>query len=616
MRRTIRRIGQCRAAVEPVPAEGRDQLAETEYEDWVRKCDTLADSDRTQIRAHIDRLAQQPLISVVITTYDAPNRFLHEAIASVQGQLYPHWEVCVAADASSAASVKHGQAAAEDPRVKWIRGDQHNHIAAATNFALAMAIGEFVVLIDHDDMLSERALYEIAAELNVRPETDILYSDEDEIDAAGRRCCPYFKPDWNIELMLGHNMVNRLAVYRRALIERTGGMRFGFEDSQNYDLTLRAVAATDAARIRHIPAVLCHRRQRASALFAPHESTNVAARRAIDEFLTSQGVVSAEVGPSPAISAVTRVRWPLPDPAPRVSVIIPTRNEPELLTRSTAGVLLRTDYPDIELVIADNDTTDAEALFLLGRLAQDSRVRVLRCPGPFNYSAINNAAAQVASGVVLVLLNNDVGVIQKDWLREMVSLAVRPGIGAVGAKLRYANDTLQHGGVVLGVGSFSGGPGVAGHYGLGVPAEEAGYQGHLALVRETAAVTGACLAVRKSSYREVGGLDEANLPVAFNDVDLCLRLREAGLRNLWTPFADLYHLESVSRGPDVAADKIERFAREAQYMRDRWGTLLDSDPFYNINFSRADSACRLAFPPRRQRPWLSRVAESGNHNAR
>ena len=240
---------------------------------------------------------------------------------------------------------------------------------------------------------------------------------------------------------------------------------------------------------------------------------------------------------------------------------------------------------------------------------------MLPCPGPFNYSAINNTAVRAATGEIVLLLNNDIDIIHSDWLREMVSLAVRPDVGAVGSKLIYGNETIQHAGVVLGTGSFYDERGVAGHYGLNLPAEDVGLQGYMSLMREAGAVTGACLAVRKAVFEQVGGLDENNLAISFNDVDFCLRLRDAGFRNIWTPFARLYHLESASRGDDMAPDKIERFSREVRYMRERWGPVLDSDPFYNENFSRVDHSFKLAFPARRRKPWL-RIAEAGDAHAR
>jgi GT2 family glycosyltransferase len=336
-----------------------------------------------------------------------------------------------------------------------------------------------------------------------------------------------------------------------------------------------------------------------------------AARRAIGDFLSATGVADrTEITEAPATPGWARVKWTLPATPPRVTLIVPTRNRGDLLRRCAEGVLRRTDYPDLELIIMDNDSDEAETLALFERLKQDARVRVVPFRGAFNYSAVNNAAARVATGDILVLLNNDVDVIGGDWLQELVSHAVRPDVGAVGARLLFPDDTVQHAGVVLGVGSFAGGPGVAGHFGLHAPASDIGYFGQTGLTREVSAATGACLALRKSVYDSVGGLDEENLPIAFNDVDLCLRIRASGLRIIFTPYATLYHLESASRGSDVDGVKARRFNREARMMRARWGRQLDNDPFYNANFSRYLGGFQLAVPARRSPRWRRDQATS------
>jgi GT2 family glycosyltransferase len=275
-------------------------------------------------------------------------------------------------------------------------------------------------------------------------------------------------------------------------------------------------------------------------------------------------------------------------------VIVPTRDRPELLARCAEGVLRRTDYPAIELIVADNDSREPDTQRLFTELRRDERVRIVPVPGAFNYSAINNAAAATATGEVLVLLNNDIDVIDPGWLREMVGHAMRRDVGAVGARLLFGDGTIQHAGVVLGVGQFEGGPGIAGHFGFHAPSTDEGYHGQFVLTREVSAVTGACLALRRSVYEGVGGLDAVNLPVALNDVDLCLRIRALGLRIVWTPFAELLHLESASRGSDQTPETAERFRRECRYLRERWGPVLAADPFYNPGFSRADHGFRLA----------------------
>ena len=577
------------------------------YDRWVREHDTLTAAGRDAIRAHIAALPHRPLISVVMPAYETDEAELRAAIASVQGQLYPHWELCVADDASPTGTVARvlAEAAAGDKRIKFVRRAANGNIAAATNTALALASGEFVALMDHDDLLAEQALYEIAAEVNAHPDTAMMYSDEDRIDAAGRRFQPYFKPDWSLDLMLGQNFFCHLGVYRRSLLEQIGGLREGVVDgSQDYDLALRAAAACGPQRIRHIPAMLYH--WRLSAKPVSYSQTQLqrcvdAARRAIADHLADAGVVDAAVLPAPGNAEWTRVRWPLPPVPPRVSVIVPTRDHAGLLARVTEGVLQRTDYPDIELLIADNDSRDPAALALLTQLEADPRVRVLPCPGAFNYSAINNAAVRAASGEVVVLLNNDIDPIDAGWLRELVSHAIRPDVGAVGAKLLFGDGRIQHAGVVLGVGA----PMIAGHFGHGADQHTSGYCGQLVMTRDVSAVTGACLALRKSVFEAAGGLDADNLPVSFNDVDLCLRLREGGLRVVWTPHALLYHLESASRGPDTVPAHIARASREAAYMRLRWGEVLDSDPFYNRHFDRIDHKFRLSAPARRAQRWQS-----------
>ncbi|MDP3658473.1 glycosyltransferase family 2 protein, partial [Phenylobacterium sp.] len=414
---------------------------------------------------------------------------------------------------------------------------------------------------------------------------------------------PYFKTDWNAELLLSHNMVSHLGVYRRSLVEQVGGLREGFEGSQDYDLALRVAELTEPARILHIPAVLYHWRQQSEiGSFSEQaiERCAVAGRRAVEEHLQRTGETSAHVEIEPNAPAWVHVRRDCPSPEPLVSVIVPTRDRAELLENCVEGLLNRTDYPAIELLIVDNGSVEPATHALFERLQQDPRVRILPQPGPFNYSALNNAAAAQARGDILLLLNNDIEVIEPGWLREMVAHAVRPHVGAVGARLLYGDGRVQHGGVILGVG---GTPPVAGHLYVGAPRADTGYFGHLRLTRNVSAVTAACMALRREVFEEVGGLDAENLAVAFNDVDLCLKIRERGYSIVWTPRAELFHLESASRGLDTRPEQAERFRREVMYMRGRWGAALDDDPFYGPNFDRMHGDYRLAETPNRARPW-------------
>jgi GT2 family glycosyltransferase len=584
--------------------EGRSTRWADAYARWVQEYDTLTDADREGIRRHIATLTWKPLISVVVPVYNTNERHLVEMIESVRRQLYPHWELCLCDDASTEPHVDATlkKYAALDHRIKTVRRETNGHVCAATNAAFALASGEFVALLDHDDLLTEHALYEIAVELNAHPDADVVYSDSDNIDDSGVRSMPYFKTDWDPDLMLGHNMVSHLGVYRRALVEQIGGWRIGFEGSQDYDLMLRAADATTPDRIRHVPAVLYHwRRGAASPSFseASLERCIVAARRAIREHL-ERADIRARVEPAPNTLSFTRVVYELPVERPLVSIIIPTRDRADLLSRCVDGVLARTDYGPLEVIIVDNESREPETLALLSRLAEDPRVRILRYDGPFNFAAMNNRAANEARGEVLVLLNNDVNVRSPQWLEEMVSHALRPGVGAVGAKLLYPDGKVQHAGVVLGVGQNAD---RAGHFFYGRP-NGPGYFGFLALTRRVSAVTGACLAVRRSTFLEVGGFDEVNLPIAYNDVDFCLRLGERGYVNIWTPHAELDHHESASRGRDLDGEHALRLQQAANHLLQRFGSRATSDPHYNPNCSLITTDFAPAFPPRRRKPWV------------
>jgi glycosyltransferase involved in cell wall biosynthesis len=557
--------------------------------------------DRAAIARHIAALPARPLISVVMPVYNTPERLLREAVASVTAQLYPHWELCIADDASPDPAVARvlADVAAADPRIKVTRRAQNGHISAASNSGLALATGSFVALLDHDDLLHETALYEVAVVIAGNPTVDIIYSDEDVIDDEGRHSRPYFKTDFNPELLFGQNMVSHLGCYRRSLLEQIGGFRLGFEGSQDYDLTLRAWQASSIDRIHHIPAVLYHwRHVRQGGSFSQSQLDKCtdAARLAIADVLRTEGQ-GAQIEPAPLVPSYSRVVRRLPEPLPLVSIIVPTKDRADLLAVCADGILHKTDYANLELLIVDHESREEETLNLLRRLRQDQRVRVLPYHGAFNYSAMNNMAAAEARGSVLALVNNDIEVTSAGWLAEMVSHAVRPEIGAVGSKLLYPNGQVQHAGVVIGMG------GVAGHAFCGLRRNDPGYFCQAVLTRAVSAVTGACLVVRKKVYEKAGGLNAAHLAVAFNDVDLCLKIQALGFRNVWTPFAELVHHESVSRGPDTSPEKRARIGREIAYMTATWPELIAADPFYNLNLSLVGSRYEMASPSRRTKPW-------------
>jgi GT2 family glycosyltransferase/2-polyprenyl-3-methyl-5-hydroxy-6-metoxy-1,4-benzoquinol methylase len=607
-RKLARRVRErgVRSALNSVRATLAAPAAQDDYLRWVAQHDTLDEADRTAVRRHVDLLPRRPLLSVVVPAYNTNETALREALDSVLGQLYPEWELCVVDDASPEPLVWQvlQEYAARDRRVRVQRRADNGGIAAATNDAISAAQGEYVVLLDHDDILPPHALYMIALEVLTHPDADLVYSDEDKLDAQSRRTEPNFKPDFNHELLLGQNTVSHLGVYRTSLLRELGGMREGVDGSQDHDLALRVVAASSPDRIRHIPHVLYHWRQfSGSGTFSATNSGKaaVASRGAVQAHLEQRGE-PARVEPDPLVPTWNRVVWPVPEPAPEVTVVIPTRDRVELLRTAVHGVLEQTDYPAVRVVVVDNDSSDPATLGYLEQLSGDPRAEVLRQPGAFNYSALNNAAVRVTGSPLVLLLNNDIVVRDAGWLREMVSLVVRPGVGAVGAKLLYGDGRVQHGGVLLGI------LGVANHAHLLFPGDSPGYFGRAALLQEMSAVTGACLLTRREVYEAVGGLDEENLPVAFNDVDFCLRVREAGHRVLWTPHAVLTHLESISRGSDTEGERLERFEREIDYMKRTWGRLLRSDPAYNPNLSITATDFSLADPPRRSRPWAAYYA--------
>ena len=579
--------------------------SDLDFAQWVQAHDTPSDDDRLAIKSHIAGFKFNPLISVIMPTYETNERFLREAIKSVQAQLYSRWELCIADDASPSPRVWAilEELAGFDPRIKITRRTTNGHISLASNTALSLATGEFVALMDHDDLLPPQALYEVVADLQAHPDADIIYSDEDKVDEFGRRFEPHFKTGWNPELLLSQNMISHMGVYRRSLVEAVGGFREGFEGSQDYDLTLRVAEQTVADRIRHIPTILYHWRQQAgpgSFSEIDQDRCGEAALRAVRDHLERTGQIGAKVERQPDAPTWLRVSRQIPDRPPLVSVIIPTRDRAELMAGCVAGVLNRTDYPSLELIIADNDSVEPATTKLFEEIARDPRVRIVPSPGPFNYSKINNHAVTQARGEILLFLNNDVEVLTPQWLSEMVSHAVRVEVGAVGARLLYGDGRVQHGGVILGVG---GEPPVAGNLYAGAPGDDAGYYNHLNLSRNMSAVTAACLAMRRTVFDQTGGFDEDNLAVAFNDVDLCLKVGALGYQIVWTPHAELAHLESASRGSDLEPEHQARFQSEIAYMRKRWGQVLDSDPFYGPNFDHRRGDYRLASPPRRIKPW-------------
>jgi glycosyltransferase involved in cell wall biosynthesis len=517
--------------------------------------------------------------------YNVDEYWLRAALDSVLAQSYEDWELCIADDASTRPHIKRvlDEYMRRYKRIKVIYREENGHISHATNSALSMATGDYVALMDHDDLLAHFALYFVAQEIILNPDAEIVYSDEDKLNNEEVRFDHYFKPDFNPDLMRSHNMICHFGVYRRSLVEKLGGMREGFEGAQDYDLALRCLRELDPRKqVRHIPWVLYHWRAIPESTASGGEAKSYAmnaATRAVRDDLEIRGL-KAEVMESDLIDGMIRVRYQLPDPQPRVSIIIPTRNGEKLLRQCIQSIRDKSQYKNIELVVVDNQSDDQQTLSYLKELDGQDDVKVLHYDQPFNFSAINNFAVQHVSGELLCFMNDDIEVISPDWLGEMVSHGVRPEIGAVGARLWYPDNRLQHGGVVLGLG------GVAGHAMKYSSKDNKGYMGRAVLIQNYTAVTAACLLLRRDVFDAVGGFDTEHLAVAFNDVDLCIRIYQAGYYNLWTPYAELYHHESASRGAEDTPEKQLRFSGEAEYMLNKYGPLLERDPAYNPNLTR------------------------------
>ncbi len=534
---------------------------EEAYPAWIAQHDRLDNSRLRQILARIADFGSPPLISVIMPVFNPDPAHLSAAIRSVEQQLYPHWQLCIADDASTepAVAATLREAEARDPRTIVVWRERNGHISAASNSALSCATGAFVALLDHDDVLSPRALYEVAARIVDHPGADIIYSDEDHIDSSGRRSHPYFKPGWNPDLIPGHNLISHLGVYRRALVERIGGFRIGFEGSQDYDLALRAVAEARADGIVHIPEVLYHWRQDAADRTfsqASHDRCVRNGRRAVQHFV-SRHSPGAIVMPAPTLPTFTRVIYPVPTDAPLVSILVAARDDTNAVARGIDVLSDRTDYPNLQVLVRRGEMASA------------------------------NAAVEASNGSLILLLNSGIEATDSGWLREMVSHALRPGIGAVGAKLINPNGTVRHAGITVS------GNRIAQYQFPGRLRSDPGYFGHLQLVRNVTAVSGACLMLRRETFLQVGGLEDDRGLEPFDDVDLCLKLMEQGYRNVWTPYAEL----TWHQPPEPNPGDAHRMHRAALAMRQRWGRRLDADPYRNPNIS--PDRARLSLVSRR-----------------
>jgi len=529
-------------------------------------------------------LGYRPKISLITPVCNDNQTMLKAAIESVTNQIYDNWELCISVGDFEKSTFREvlEEYARRDPRIqiRFISEDQS--VAESSNEALSMATGEFVAFLDGEDELSPIALYEVVGLLNQNPDLDFIYSDEDKIDEDGARWEPFFKPDWSPDTFLSCNYLSHLSAIRKSVVDEVGGFRSGYDGAEEYDLFLRVAERIGEGHIGHIPKILYHLRIRHQSEALARErisSANAAAIRALNDAVIRRGTGIEGVSDGFMRGWDYRIIYEIRD-NPLVSIIIPTRDKADILRKCVESIINKTEYDNYNITIVDNGSESQETLDYYEELKKVQRIKLFEYKYRFNYSAINNFAVSKIDAEYIIFLDNDTEIIDSKWISRMLEHAQREEVGAVGAKLLYPDGTIQHAGVILGIG------GVAGHSHKHFPAYHPGYFSRIQMVQNLSAVTAACMMTKRSLFEEVGGFDEKNLAVAFNDVDYCLKLRRKGYLVLYTPYAEVYHHESMSRGYEDTPKKLERFLGEFSYMREKWGDQLDNDPYYNENLTR------------------------------
>lgn len=526
------------------------------------------------------RFTYDPLISVAVPAFRTPETFLIQMMKSLLAQTYSNWELCIA-NGSPEDTVMKGileEYMKKDSRIRVSELTENKGIAGNTNAALEMAEGEFVGLLDHDDLLAPNALYEVVKALEADRELDAVYTDEDKVTTElDEHFQPHLKPDFNLDLLRSNNYICHFFVVRRSVVKKAGGFRQEFDGAQDHDFIFRCVET--ARRVGHIPEILYHwRTHKASTADNPASKMYAfdAGKRAIEAHLQrtdTEGVVTH----TPDLGFF-RVKYPVQG-NPLVSIIIPNKDEKETLKDCIESIRKKTEYENYEIIIVENNSTTEEIFQYYKELSQDPRIRLLRWKKEFNYSAINNYGVSHARGEYLLFLNNDVKIITPGWIKEMLGVCQRPEVGAVGVKLIYPDNTIQHAGCVIGIG------GIAGHMFVDMPANRTGYLHKASILQDMSAVTAACMMMKRTAFEEAGGFTE-KLAVAFNDVDLCLKVRKNEKLIVYDPYVQLYHMESKTRGAEDSTEKVRRFQEEIEYMRCQWIDILKKgDPYYNKNLS-------------------------------
>jgi GT2 family glycosyltransferase len=557
------------------------------YQIWINE----NEPSRRELEAQRKQnLSYKPKISIIVPTYNTPRKFLVEMIESVMNQSYAHWELCIADGGSTekdTLQVLHSFLETEK-RFKIIFIEKNRGIAGNSNVAIARASGDYIAFLDHDDTLAPFALFELVKAINNSPSADFIYSDEDILSEDGKiRLNPQFKPDWSPDLLRSVNYICHFAAVSKKLLEDIGYLREGYEGSQDHDLFFRA---TEKAKIiLHIPKILYHWRNHGDSA-AMNMSSKMyafeAGKKAVADHLDRVGLNgTVEDG---LFLGSYKVKYILND-SPLVSILIPNSNHAADLRKCIQSISDKSSYRNFEIIIVDNGSTDNSVFKLYAELRERDFVKIIDWSKSFNYSAVNNYAVHHAAGSVLLFLNNDTEVINADWIERLLDHALRSDVGAVGGKLYYPDDTVQHAGIILGLGD------ITGHAHRHFTMDSHGYMGRLHVVQNVTAVTGACLMTRRSVFDEVNGFDE-EYPLAFSDIDLCLKMREKGYVVVWTPFAELYHDESKTRGYEGTSEKQLRFRKELELYRKKWKPVIDKcDPYYNENLchEREDFSIRI-----------------------
>lgn len=557
------------------------------YSLWVKN-HRLTKEETARQRAHKFKL--NPKISIVIPLYHTPVKYLKQIIDSIACQTYSNWELCLA-DGSKEDTVEKyiGSHYKKDRRIVYKRLKKNGGISENTNAAVAMATGDYIMLSDHDDIVEQGALFEIVKAINENPKLDILYTDEDKITMDGKSYFdPNFKTDFNPFMLESNNYICHIFVVRASIMERIGGFRKEFDGAQDYDLILRCWEETTADRICHIPKVLYHWRSHPNSTATNPESKRYAyeaGAKALDGHFRRKGIkATAEITPNLGIYRIHRQV----EGNPRVTIIIPNKDHIEDLEQCLSSVAEKTTYDNYEILVVENNSTDEKTFAYYREMEQRyPKCRLLIWEREFNYAAINNFAVKEAGGEYLLFLNNDVELITENWLEEMLGICQCPQVGMVGAKLYFPDETIQHAGVILGLG------GVAGHIFSGVSRYEPSYVGRAIMPQNLSAVTAACMMMKRSVFDQVEGFDEA-FWVAFNDVDLCMKTTQAGYQIVFNPYVELYHYESKSRGMEDTKDKQSRFYKEVYRFESKWPDILkNGDPYYNVNLSLEDGNCNV-----------------------